>query len=313
VKLSRLTRSVRLGLAAAFGLAASFGSAAPARAAATCVSPDRPPGASSAAASALQDRIEAIVARAPSGQWSVYVQRLETGESASVDGDQLQHPASSIKIGIAVDLLTWLEQHPRVKLSNGPPGQTRSYEQLLTAMIVKSEEGATATLTNFLNGQPGFGLNRQLRAWGARCSSVNPRRATAADLAWLLERLYRGELLSPDSTTLLLNLLRTPSPDDIARLGRGLPPALRPALAHKTGTLFQDQLGVVADVGVLPTSAGTYVVAVVGNGVAWVDYYRAMRLIADISRAAYEAFGPAAAACPLDSQFGYSGLGFAPC
>ncbi len=311
----RLTRFVpwdRMLLALNFGLAASVGMASPAWAA-TCVSPERPPDSTSAASAALQRQIESILARAPSGTWSVVVRSLESGETISLGGDALVHPASTIKVGIAIDLLAWLEAHPKVKLTNGPPGQQRSYAQLLTAMLVKSEEGATATLTDFLNAQPGFSANRQLRAWGAACSSVIPRRATAADLAWLLERLYRGDLLSPASTELLLGLLREPSPDDIARLGRGLPPAVRPMLAHKTGTLFQDQLGVVADVGLVTAPTGTYVVAAVGNAVAWVDYYRAMRLIADISRAVYDIYAPGAATCPPDAQFGYAGLGFAPC
>lgn len=304
-------------------LAASLGPRPPAPALAaglspaptTCASPLRPADTDSPTARALKARIETIVGAAPSGRWGVYVHDVDTDETVSVGGDDVLHPASTIKVAIAADTFAWLEQHPTVTLANGPAGAGRSYAQLLRAMLVESEEAATASLTDFLNAQPGFGLNRHLRNWGARCSSVLPRRATAADLALLLERLYRGELVSASSTDVILALLREPSPDDIARLGRGLPWAVRGALVHKTGTLFQDGLGVVADMGLVATLRGHYVIAVIGNEVDWTNYYDALRLIGAISQAAYETWGPGegAVACPPDTLYEYAGLGGPPC
>jgi beta-lactamase class A len=298
-------RQVRLNcrgrslLAVMLVLAVNAGTASPARAAAaTCVSPRRPADSVTAAGAALRKSIERIVAGAPSGRWSVYIRDLRSGETVSVGGDVVVHPASTIKVGIAVDLMAWLEAHPEVKWTNGPPGQTRSFEQLLAAMLVKSEEGATATLTNFLNSQPGFAANRQLHGWGAACSTVVPRRATAADLALLLKRLYDGELLSPASTDLLLSLMRTPSADDSLRLGGGLPLTARLRLAHKTGTLFQGGLGVVADVGVVTLARGAFVIAAIGNQTDWADFDESMALIGEMARAAYAALGPGERACP---------------
>jgi beta-lactamase class A len=60
-----------------------------------------------------------------------------------------------------------------------------------------------------------------------------PDGATATGVARALARLYRGELLSPDSTALLLDRMAG-SHTGSSRLRAGLPPGWK--LAHKTGT-----------------------------------------------------------------------------
>lgn len=232
----------------------------------------------------LQHSISSLIENGPAGNWSVYLEDLERDELYSYRSDELLHPGSTIKLGIALDLLRWLDEHPEVSQESGPPNSSRNYAQLLYALLVWSEEDAAAILTEFLNSLPDHNLNEQLMLWGARDSSVTPREATARDLALLLARLERGELLSRANTAWMLSLLQEPSQGDEERLGGGLPSCLRTSLAHKTGTTFERDLGVVADVGLVHTADVHYVIAVIGNDVDWVDFEAGKETIAAISQ-----------------------------
>jgi hypothetical protein len=238
----------------------------------------------------LQNSIASLIEIAPPGSWSVYIEDLEGGQTLSYRSEEILHPGSSIKLGIALDLLRWMGEHPEVSRESGPPNSGRNYEQLLHALLVWSEEDAAAILTQFLNGLPDHSLNGQLVKWGALDSSVTPRRATARDLAKLLIRLDRRELLSPENTDWMLSLLQEPSSGDDERLGGGLPPCVRTSLAHKTGTTFERELGVVGDVGMVHTRDVHYAIAVMGNEIDWVDFEAAKETIAAISKQTFTTF-----------------------
>jgi beta-lactamase class A len=234
--------------------------------------------------------IESTLREAPSGEWSVYIEDLDRGDVLSIRGEEILHPASTIKLAIAMDLLRWMDEHPDVSWQSGPPNAGRNYAQLLHALLVWSEEDAAAILTSFLDALPDHSLNNQIQEWGAGNSSVTPRRATAKDLAKLLIRLERGQLLSDAGTDRMLSILREPSNGDDERLGGGLPDCLRTSLAHKTGTTFERGLGVVGDVGLVRTDDVSYVIAVIGNQVEWVDFEEAKAMIAAISRRSFTTF-----------------------
>ncbi|MGD8554968.1 MAG: serine hydrolase [Anaerolineales bacterium] len=237
----------------------------------------------------LESRIEAILAQAPEGTWGVYVKNLVTGQVVSINGEQALHPASTIKVAIAIGLFVWLDDHPSVELSNGPrPG--RNYEQLLRALLVQSEELAASTLEEFLESKPGYELTPMVRGWGAEDSSVTPRRSTPADLALLFERLYRGDLLSESSNAFVLELLRTPSRGDDERIGAVLSECARRWVAHKPGTTYEAGIDVIGDVGLVQIGDTAFVIAVIGNHVAWIDYDEAEQTIADIAEAVLSVF-----------------------
>ena len=243
----------------------------------------------------LKGSLQSLVSSAPSGEWAVYLQDLPHGTVVSINADQPMHPASTIKVAIAIAFLRWFESHPAVPWTSGPVPHERSFEQLLRAMVVISEEDATASLTNFLMDQQRIDLNREVQSWGAAQTTVVPRRSTARDLGLILERLANGDLLSEAGTDYLLDLMRTPTPSKLTRLGAGLPAGPQDLLAHKTGTTFQQGLGVVADSGLVQWEGTSYVIVVLSNHVQWVDYSSAMALIAQISRVAYACLGPEAA------------------
>lgn len=237
---------------------------------------------------ALQRHVQALVDAFPSGSWHVYIEDLSTGQTVSLDAQTSLHPASTIKLPIALAVFAYLDQHPEISPSSGLAGSTRSFQQLLEAMLIQSEEDATAELEAFLIDTASTG--GLISSWGAADTSLEPRRSTASDLGLLWKRLFLGELLSPDATSALLSILRTPSRGDDERIGAGLPPDVRINLAHKTGTTFEMGPGVVADSGVVETSQGAYVIVVIGNQVEWVHFEQAKALIAEISSMAYYEF-----------------------
>jgi beta-lactamase class A len=238
----------------------------------------------------LQGEIESLIAAGPSGTWGVVVKELRSGETVGVRQDEVFHPASTIKVGIAMDLLYWMERHPEVKWTNGPQANQRSFAQLLEAMLVKSEETATVRLAAFLDSQPGYHLVDRWQAWGVTHTTFIPRRTTPSDLARLLEMLYKEEALTHESSTRILEIMRIPKASRNERIGAGLPAQVRANLANKSGTTFENLAGVVADTGIVVTGNKVLIIVVVGNRTGSADYEESMQLISEIARAAFVSF-----------------------
>ncbi len=238
----------------------------------------------------LQQQIESLIAMAPSGTWGVVVKELASGETVDVRADEVFHPASTIKVGIAMDLLYWMERHPEVKWTNGPQPNQRSFGQLLDAMLVKSEETATVRLAAFLDAQPGYHLVDQWQSWGVTHTTFIPRRTTPADLARLLELLYKEEVLTHASSLRIIQTMRIPKASQSERIGAGLPAEVRAHLANKSGTTFENLAGVVADTGIVVAGNKVLVIVVVGNRTGSADYEQSMHLIGEIARAAFITF-----------------------
>ncbi|MCX6025282.1 MAG: serine hydrolase [Chloroflexi bacterium] len=235
----------------------------------------------------LEEQIRTLLRLAPSGIWGVSVKELTSGESVAVRGEDVFHPASTIKVGIAMDLLYWMERHPEVKWTSGPQAGQRSFIQLLEAMLIKSEESATVRLAAFLDAQPGYHLVDRWQSWGVTHTTFIPRRSTPADLARLLELLYKEEVLTPESSARILAIMRVPKPSQSERIGSGLPAEARATLANKTGTTFENGAGVVADTGIVEAKGKVLVIVVLGNRTRSADYETSMRLIGNVARAAY--------------------------
>lgn len=255
------------------------------------VNTDKVPVQTASGSTSLQTQVETILQNISSGWWGVYIENLSNGEVASVNAEQVFHPASTIKLAVGIAVLNWLDRHPDIPITTSPgQGDPRSFEQLLEAMLISSEEDATTTLIQFLEQQPGMRLQELVETWGAIHTTIEPRQSTPEDLALLWKRLYRGELLSEASTQQLLAILRSPSAGDELCIGGGIPESARPGMAHKNGVTFESGLGVVADSGVVEADGTAYVIVVIGNQVKWEDYDAAMNLIAQISRAAFIEF-----------------------
>ena len=104
---------------------------------------------------------------------------------------------------------------------------------------------------------------------------------TPLALAELLDRLWRGELLSPASTELVLGHLRNGWID--TRIVAGLPPGT--PVWHKTGTYGE---AATHDAGIVELPDGTHLIVVVLTRQPRRDTEAAERTIAAIARAAWE-------------------------
>ena len=138
-----------------------------------------------------------------------------------------------------------------------------------------------------------------MRDWGAIARNVTPEQRAAAAQAFdtdprdtstpeamadLLERIWRGKALKPESTRLLLDIM-TRSTTGTTRIKGMLPPRIN--VAHKTGTIG----GTTNDVGIitLPDNAGhVIVVAMVKASTLPVETRETA--IAQVSRAIYDYF-----------------------
>src|SRR4029079_5992426 len=108
--------------------------------------------------------------------------------------------------------------------------------------------------------------------------------ATPNGMATLLERIYRKDMLKPQSIDLLLDIMRRCRTGD-ARLKGLLPQDTE--IAHKTGTIG----GTTNDVGIitLPDKAGRIAIAVLSKS-SERDTASRERGIAEIARAVYDFF-----------------------
>jgi len=77
---------------------------------------------------------------------------------------------------------------------------------------------------------------------------------TPDEMAFLLEKIYKKELVSEEASTEMLNILKQQKHND--RLPRMLP--LDTEIAHKTGTLR----GTISDVGIIFTPEGDFIICV---------------------------------------------------
>ncbi len=221
-----------------------------------------------------------VVVRGPMGE--VIFQR---------NGDDIIHPASVIKVAIGMLVLAWLEEQygdlDQV-LAAGPPKAGRSYQQLLKAMLVYSEEEAADLLQQAL--VEGYGwkkINQRLVEWGAVHTSLVPRRSSASDIANLLEDIYEREIPSRPASRILLDLLSQVTQGDKVRLWalKGVLPE-GSVIYNKRGSLT-DPL-IVADVGIIRLSDGSaYILCLFGYPDEKTTFEALDKTISDFSLAWY--------------------------
>jgi beta-lactamase class A len=180
------------------------------------------------------------------GKHSLYAKNLTTGEIVAFDSDTEVPTASVIKVPIMAalyheidrgridesQLLSMQESDRRYGtgvIRDLTVGRAFSVFDLCRLMIVLSDNTATRMLTNLIGLER---INQIMREWGFLVTEFryqswtppDPKEyavSTAFEIATLLERLDRGDLLSPDSTRAVLEHLR--SQQDHAQLPRWLP------------------------------------------------------------------------------------------
>lgn len=262
----------------------------------------------------LEARVDAIDA-AFDGVLGVAIVDLGSGRTILRNADEVFPAASIIKLPLLAELFRQDQLGKGARLDDAylvdpkdlvadsamlagmTPGVTRlTNRDLATFMIGVSDNGATNVLIDRVGME---GVNALLDSVGLRETRLRRKMmdvaaakagrentVTPRELATLLGRLQRGELLDAAHSEACLTALATPKESYL-----GLPEGAR--YASKTGSLE----GVRGEAGIVYATGRPFVVvaltALAGDG------ERAESVIADVGRAAFEAFDRLGRATPL--------------
>jgi beta-lactamase class A len=265
----------------------------------------------------LRDMITTRITRDSGAVVGVAYRDLQTGERLEIAADSSFHAASTMKIPVMIEVLRRAQQgafsldqgilliNQFRSIADGSPfsldakedGDTTLYKrigervavrELLQLMIVRSSNFATNQLIelvgakNVTAGAIGLGAihTRVLRGVEDQkafdAGMINT--ITAGDLATLLVAIENGQVLSPQSSALMRDILLAQEFNE--KIPAGLPPGTR--VAHKTGEIT----AVSHDAAIVyPTGRKPYVLVVLTRGLR--DGKQSAALIADISRFVY--------------------------
>lgn len=259
-------------------------------------------------------------AAAFSGTIGVMARRLDAPGELEWNADDTFPAASVVKLPLLVEALRQvqagrLDLSTRVELTAAEqvggsgvlhalePGLRPTLRDLLTLMVVVSDNTATNLVLDLVGGPPavmetvlGWGLTRTsvvgklMLPWerkneaqkAGRSAESSPREA-----AWLLERLWRGELLGAEATKVALGILEAQQVREI--LARGVPYGTR--VLSKSGSVE----GVRNDVGLLVAGDAVVAIALMSRGGADLRYHLDNEAHLTLSRVAGLVFGALAA------------------
>ena len=245
--------------------------------------------ASSPSLSTLEQQLSDLISN-KSADVGIAALDLNTGETVSIKGNTPFPMASTVKVAIAALYLAQVD-HGRRSLDDTINGV--SARNLMKRMLIHSDNHATDILLKDLggpsavhdwlqdNGITGLRVDRTIAQllkskrdlWDRRDSS------TPVAMVQLLQRIYKAELIKPESRNYLLDLMAQ------CQTGKNRMKALLPfgtPVEHKTGTLD----GLTDDVGFITLPDGRRVaVAIFARGGS-----NRPRTIAETARALYDRF-----------------------
>ncbi len=236
----------------------------------------------------LEQQISSMVAN-KSADVGIAALDLTSGESISVKGDTPFPMASTVKVGVAALYLAQVD-HGRRSLDdtiNGVPAR-----RLMARMLIHSDNRATDILLKDLggpralhdwlqdNGVTGLRVDRTIAQLLSDKRDLWDRRDSSTPMAMvtLLKRIYKAELIKPESRNYLLDLMAQ------CETGKNRMKAMLPGvpIEHKTGTLN----GLADDVGFITMPDGHRIaVAIFTRGGT-----DRPRTIAEAARAIYDGF-----------------------
>jgi beta-lactamase class A len=244
--------------------------------------------ASSPSMSNLEQRLNYLVA-GKSADVGIAALDLNTGETVSIKGDTPFPMASTVKVAVAALYMAQVD-HGRRNLDdtiNGTPVRSLMARMLIhsdnraTDIILKDLGGPTA-LHDWLkqNGVTGLRVDRTIAQLLSDKRDLWDRRDSTTPMAMvdLLRRIYKAELIKPESRNYLLDLMAQ------CETGKNRMKAMLPGvpIEHKTGTLN----GLADDVGFLTMPDGHRVaVAIFTRGGT-----DRPRTIAEAAKAIYDGF-----------------------
>lgn len=240
------------------------------------------------------------------GHYGVVVRNLTDGTEAAVQPDRVFYAASLYKLAILYEVyrqerqgridfsqtLTITEKAAEqdlgtLDLLGWSAGSVITVAQAVEAMITVSDN-ASAVLLGDLVGW--HNVDQGLRELGLRSTRVNDPElpVTAADLAWLLDRMACGQAVDEQASREMVELLTRQRVRD--RLPALLPEGV--VVANKTG----NWTNATHDAGIVYSPRATYVIVVLSE-TAWQS-----EPIARLSAAVYAYFNPPRTAGPPENR-----------
>src|SRR5689334_24397117 len=244
--------------------------------------------ASSAGLTDLEQQLSSLVA-GKSADVGIAALDLNTGETVSIKGNTPFPMASTVKVAVAALYLAQVD-HGRRSLNDTINGY--SARSLMARMLIHSDNRATDMLLNNLggperlhawlqdNGVTGLRVDRTIAQLLSSKRDLWDRRDSSTPVAMvdLLRRIYKAELIKPESRNYLLDLMAQ------CETGKNRMKSLLPGvpIEHKTGTLD----GLADDVGFMTMPDGHRVaVAIFTRGGT-----DRPRTIAEAAKAIYDGF-----------------------
>lgn len=195
--------------------------------------------------------------------WYVLVQDALSGQTLTERNSEVPFPpASMIKVPTALSVLSILQEQGRTLEDLKVQGISgRSFDRLLEAMIVRSEESAADALEYFARGDNR--LRNKLDSWGLTNTKYDPRSSTAAELLAALRLLDTKAVLNAEFSQYLLDLMGQFSENDQILLGKLTARLPECRFANKRGTMLNPTIA--ADMGILQCGERSWYLVVAGT------------------------------------------------
>jgi beta-lactamase class A len=239
----------------------------------------------------IEEQIDQIIAQS-GGRWHIVIKEVDGDIIYSRLPEQRINIASVVKVPLALLFFEALNKKgiPEDELRDyiqitGTGGRT--FDQLLSAMLVKSEEDATEILYDYIKRS--LNIPAQQREWEITGLDLDARRSTALGVALIFERLYKGDFVTPTSRNMILEYLNTYTPNDDFRIGTikdEIPETYK--IYNKRGSLLTPY--VVADSAILENPDGAdFIIAIFAyNSEPKTTYERLDKAIGEITMAFWE-------------------------